>query len=157
MHRLARTVEPYDDDREFLLSYILSISVIWHASGYVPCYVFMKPLEEMVHGVVRLAVPPANRPQQTASSLSISECKTTTRSGMGLFYYYTFGLPSFLVTVIALYLLFTGTSPLYLSIALALRISVLLSSVARVQVQAKRSMSAAFLKRRAHTSGPRSA
>jgi len=28
MHRLARAVKPYDDDREFLLSYILSISVI---------------------------------------------------------------------------------------------------------------------------------
>ena len=40
---------------------------------------------------------------------------------MGLFYYYAFGLPSFLVTVIALYLLFTGTSPLYLSTTSALR------------------------------------
>ena len=68
---------------------------------------------------------------------------------MGYFYlYYAFGLPTFLVIIIALYLLFTGTSHLSHFVRKSLTVA---------QARVKRSMSVGSWKSQVRTCGRRRA
>lgn len=122
-NRFASTVQANDDDRElFFPTIVLSKQYEAHADN-LPSQIFVKAFQKVVHLALFVELELAS-PTRLTTRHSTKQCHKhrpprlrlassdsyAYGHNMGLFNYYAFGLPSFIVLVIALYLLFTGTS-----------------------------------------------